>query len=211
MSDAVACVCAAERGGMFQTNHDESIVLDPDGLHHVETGDRALEEVWVNEYEQRKTDWWSNLINFHPDLPNNTNDVTPQISVQTGQPTEDIVMEDLLTPQQRPNIQVIPNANVAVRNNSDEIETLIQDFTLNNKQTQAFSMIAEHSCTDKAAQLRMFLGGPSGTGKSQVINALQTFFQRRGEDRRFHLASLDRKSTRLNSSHYSRSRMPSSA
>ena len=36
----------------------------------------------------------------------------------------------------------------------------------------------------------MFLGGPGGTGKSQVINALQTFFQRKGEDRHFCLATF---------------------
>ena len=50
-------------------------------------------------------------------------------------------------------------------------------------------MIAEHSGADKPMQLRMFLSSPGGTGKSQVFNALQTFFQRKGEDRHFHLAS----------------------
>ena len=51
-------------------------------------------------------------------------------------------------------------------------------------------MIAEHSCTDWPSQLQMFLGGPGGTGKSQVINALCTFFQEKKQDRRFHLASF---------------------
>jgi hypothetical protein len=35
----------------------------------------------------------------------------------------------------------------------------------------------------------MFLGGPGGTGKSRVINSLTDFFTRRGQSRRFRLAS----------------------
>ncbi|KAJ7729152.1 hypothetical protein B0H16DRAFT_1237284, partial [Mycena metata] len=37
--------------------------------------------------------------------------------------------------------------------------------------------------------LRMHLGGPGGTGKSRVIDALQDFFVARGESRRFRLSS----------------------
>ena len=50
--------------------------------------------------------------------------------------------------------------------------------------------MAEHSIQDEAQQLRMFLGGPGGTGKSQVINGLRTFFQMRNQNRRFRLASF---------------------
>ncbi|KAJ6621962.1 hypothetical protein B0H10DRAFT_2015445 [Mycena sp. CBHHK59/15] len=35
----------------------------------------------------------------------------------------------------------------------------------------------------------MFLGGPGGTGKSRVLNALTNFFTRRSQERRFRLAS----------------------
>jgi len=35
----------------------------------------------------------------------------------------------------------------------------------------------------------MYLGGPGGTGKSRVINALKTFFDRRNQSRRFRLSS----------------------
>jgi PIF1-like helicase len=35
----------------------------------------------------------------------------------------------------------------------------------------------------------MYLGGAGGTGKSRVINALKEFFIRRGQSRRFRLAS----------------------
>ena len=38
--------------------------------------------------------------------------------------------------------------------------------------------------TDKLEQLLMFLGGPGGTGKSRVVNALRGFFTSRKESRR---------------------------
>ncbi|KDQ54424.1 hypothetical protein JAAARDRAFT_90231, partial [Jaapia argillacea MUCL 33604] len=37
--------------------------------------------------------------------------------------------------------------------------------------------------------LRMYLGGPGGTGKSRVINALKDFFVQRNQSRRLRLAS----------------------
>ena len=37
--------------------------------------------------------------------------------------------------------------------------------------------------------LKMYIGGAGGTGKSRVINALLEFFIRRGQERRFRVAS----------------------
>ena len=73
---------------------------------------------------------------------------------------------------QAPYIQIAPPLNEHVYNVADDREATLWDFTLNAEQTHAFSTIADHSCSDKPGQLRMFLGGPGGTGKSQVINAL---------------------------------------
>ncbi|KAJ7127324.1 hypothetical protein C8R43DRAFT_867561, partial [Mycena crocata] len=60
---------------------------------------------------------------------------------------------------------------------------------LNPEQAHAFRIIAEHSLQRQPEQLRMFLGGPGGTGKSRVIDALRDFFQLRGQARRFRLAA----------------------
>ncbi|KAJ7070384.1 hypothetical protein B0H15DRAFT_759240, partial [Mycena belliarum] len=60
---------------------------------------------------------------------------------------------------------------------------------LNQEQARAFRIIADHSLDKREEPLRMFLGGPGGTGKSRVINAVTEFFTRRGQDRRFRLAS----------------------
>ncbi|KAF8181769.1 hypothetical protein BJ912DRAFT_800694, partial [Pholiota molesta] len=62
---------------------------------------------------------------------------------------------------------------------------------LNTEQARAFRIICEHSLNKNKDKepLRMYLGGAGGTGKSRVINALKEFFVRRGQIRRFRLAS----------------------
>jgi chromosomal replication initiation ATPase DnaA len=69
------------------------------------------------------------------------------------------------------------------------INQLVEEFTLNKEQARAFRIVAEHSMKDKPSPLRMYLGGPGGTGKSRVINALKEFFDRRNQSRRFRLSS----------------------
>ncbi|KAJ7157826.1 hypothetical protein C8R46DRAFT_891673, partial [Mycena filopes] len=66
---------------------------------------------------------------------------------------------------------------------------VIGKWTLNPEQIRAFKIVAEHSAVPKASPLRMFLGGPGGTGKSRVIDALADFFASRGEERRLRRAS----------------------
>ncbi|KAJ7216236.1 hypothetical protein C8J57DRAFT_1096190, partial [Mycena rebaudengoi] len=66
---------------------------------------------------------------------------------------------------------------------------LIKKYNLNVEQMRAFRIVAEHTVTPKANPLRMYLGGPGGTGKSRVINTLKEFFDQRGQSRRFRLSS----------------------
>ncbi|KAF8167652.1 hypothetical protein B0H34DRAFT_646547, partial [Crassisporium funariophilum] len=69
------------------------------------------------------------------------------------------------------------------------IDNMIQEFTLNIEQARAFRIICEHSLERNPEPLKMYLGGAGGTGKSRVINALKEYFTRRGQSRRFRLAS----------------------
>jgi PIF1-like helicase len=69
------------------------------------------------------------------------------------------------------------------------VEEVIEKECLNVEQARAFSIIANHSLMDNVKPLRMYLGGPGGTGKSRVINGLRDFFKSRGQHRRFRLAS----------------------
>ena len=50
-------------------------------------------------------------------------------------------------------------------------------------------MIAEHSLQLRLEPLRMYLGGPGGTGKSYVIKALQQFFDHHRQSRQLQLTS----------------------
>ena len=61
------------------------------------------------------------------------------------------------------------------------IDTCIGKFNLNTEQERAFRIVANHATKKQPEQLRMYLGGMGGTGKSQVIKALIYFFNERKE------------------------------
>ncbi|KAK0432699.1 hypothetical protein EV421DRAFT_1691945, partial [Armillaria borealis] len=54
-------------------------------------------------------------------------------------------------------------------------------FKLNKEQDRAFSIVAQHAMSPISEQLRMYIGGMGGTGKSQVLKALTEFFRLRNE------------------------------
>lgn len=63
----------------------------------------------------------------------------------------------------------------------NNIDTTVQDFTLNTEQERAFCIIANHSVNDIKLPLKMYIGGMAGTGKSQVIKALIHFFEKQSK------------------------------
>jgi hypothetical protein len=65
------------------------------------------------------------------------------------------------------------------------IDTIVPDFDLNVEQERAFRIVANHATGSQLEQLKMYLGGMGGTGKSQVIKCLKEFFNRRKESYRF--------------------------
>ena len=60
-----------------------------------------------------------------------------------------------------------------------------EKFNLNSEQKRAFQIIAHHATSQSDDQLKMYLGGMGGTGKSQVLKALSHFFESRNESHRF--------------------------
>src|SRR6202522_1211661 len=66
-----------------------------------------------------------------------------------------------------------------------QIDETITKFELNKEQERAFRIIANHSISPHADQLKMYLGGMGGTGKSRVLEALSDFFSLRKEAHRF--------------------------
>ena len=65
------------------------------------------------------------------------------------------------------------------------IDDTVASFSLNTEQERAFRIIANHVSAPATEQLKMYLGGMGGTGKSQVIKALIYFFGQRKENHRF--------------------------
>ena len=64
------------------------------------------------------------------------------------------------------------------------LNTVIQKFKLNTEQERAFRIVANHATIDNPTQLKMYLGGMGGTGKSQVLKALIEFFKEKNESHR---------------------------
>ena len=64
------------------------------------------------------------------------------------------------------------------------LESVVKKFKLNTEQERAFRIVANHATINNPTQLKMYLGGMGGTGKSQVLKALVEFFKDRNESHR---------------------------
>jgi len=67
----------------------------------------------------------------------------------------------------------------------DILENVINQYSLNEEQKRAFRIVANHAAQPCEETLKMYLGGMGGTGKSQVIKALISYFDQRNESHRF--------------------------
>ncbi|KAF7976392.1 hypothetical protein HWV62_6777 [Athelia sp. TMB] len=72
-----------------------------------------------------------------------------------------------------------------LQSHQDLTDRLVVESKLNEAQTRAFRIVANHANDPNADRLQMYLGGMGGTGKSTVIKALVQFFQSRNEAHRF--------------------------
>jgi len=70
------------------------------------------------------------------------------------------------------------------------INNTMRQFGLNSEQSRAFILIAEASQTRHQEPLRMLLAGPVGTGKSRVIQAIESLFAQQGQRHRLRLCSF---------------------
>jgi hypothetical protein len=66
-----------------------------------------------------------------------------------------------------------------------QIEESVDKNSLNEEQERAFHVVANHAISPCSEQLKMYIGGMGGTGKSQVLKALSHFFAVRSEVHRF--------------------------
>jgi hypothetical protein len=190
------CVHYAEESGMysaeFQDNstHDPSAMSDATGLEgtHLVT-DTYHEDIWGKAYEERR-----DRFKRSASTPNKTSTSDASLPEQNSTQTSTSLLNDgaalrsaFAEPDEAPEIRQDIEASEPLCH--VDIETHIEKWTLNPEQAAAFRIIASHSLQNQPEQLRMFLSGPGGTGKSRVIHALQDFFRLRGQERRFRLAA----------------------
>ena len=64
------------------------------------------------------------------------------------------------------------------------INSVSTEFSLNIEQDRAFRLVANHACSRDSDQLKMYVAGMAGTGKTQVLKSLIEFFHQRNESHR---------------------------
>jgi hypothetical protein len=185
------CLRQIDLCGMYDTTPPPSHTKQTENMACIEVHEKqpVLEELWRQSYEKRRDQWKRNtavLPVIDPALaqPENRH-CNPNIVVRDGADfrAELPSTSTIQLPSVHCGIPVPPSKE------SVDMSQIINEFTLNHEQTRAFRIVAEHSMRLQSPPLRMYLGGPGGTGKSQVIRALTKFFKERDQGRRFRLAS----------------------
>ena len=72
-----------------------------------------------------------------------------------------------------------------ITSEEETIDSICSFYSLNEEQERAFKIISHHAVIGESEQLKMYVGGMGGTGKTQVIKALTCFFTERGQPYRF--------------------------
>jgi len=107
-------------------------------------------------------------------IPGNSDDINKTEYDQESSAEVKIVDKSYLTAKFKAKVEKEQNI----------IDSTVSEFLLNTEQERAFRIIANHASTKNPEQLKMYLGGMGGTGKSQVIKALIAFFEKRNESHR---------------------------
>ncbi|KAJ6527126.1 hypothetical protein B0H19DRAFT_970260 [Mycena capillaripes] len=183
------CINYAENAGLYDLPDDLSSqpATANDADDSFSTGiylvtDTWLEGLWEECYEKRRES-----------LKKSASSSVTARSDDTPPPSSSVFNDgsnfrNALTAENKvPQILQDVGATEPVQNVS--VEAHIKKWTLNPEQAQAFRMIPHHSLENHAEQLRMFLSGPGGTGKSRVIQALRDFFDLRGQNRRLRFSA----------------------
>ncbi|KAF7795559.1 hypothetical protein EIP86_006721 [Pleurotus ostreatoroseus] len=189
--NVMGCMRSAEQCGLYDWNAiDPSDRMDvDDGMYCEQSNDTELEKQWEDMYTSRRDAMKKKAkVASGCDIPNvsNENMSNDRSVIQTLADAESRTSEVIRVPE------VVGKGIIDMPQRRVSIEDVVMQWSLNEEQGYAFRIIANHVMSDRkdVSQLRMFISGPGGTGKSRVINALRDFFDQRGESRRFRLASF---------------------
>ena len=186
-----------------EEDYGDQTVLGPNAIKKAQ---QMLEtEIMMNKAgwldDTNKTESQTNPIEFHPNIYKTGADwksivkqcrenllKVKKISYSSATSTLRMIKDNILQPLA---VKLLPAEyfmrDFQVKNDKDHkiILNTILDFSLNEEQKRAFQIIANHASETYPQQLKMYLGGMGGTGKSQVIKALISMFNQRQESHRF--------------------------
>lgn len=144
--------------------------------------DNIKESTWKKRYQDRKKVWKNaqSLATFSLEVQKESQDYEANALIRDGSllridknvdhshsiPVQSHIRDDI------PISAIEPSVNIA---------SIIQKFNLNIEQQRAFTIVAQHSLQRGQDPLRMLIGGPGGTGKTRIIEALKHFFHSRNQ------------------------------
>ena len=155
----------------------------------------------------RNPDGWTNELCSYTGDKCNINPVVPKVHLAGSDWKAIIQLQKQKVINERTKRQpTVPNAPVAYNSEANQVKvidksylvkkhyitqheasinSLCMNFKLNQEQERALKIIAHHVVMPNSGQLTMYIGGMGGTGKSQVIKAVSSFFAARDEAHRF--------------------------
>ena len=176
------CLRELEDAGFFSVSPTTVATCDETRFFEqpepADQGDNILEDEWRETYDNRKATWKLQATK------SSDREVLPAAVINSV-----VALQE--EQEQPPLVYESENEHAGELSNDGEalIHTVVEKWTLNKEQIRAFEIMSRHTLQEKPEQLLMYLGGPGGTGKSRVVNALREFFSLRNQSRRFRLAA----------------------
>lgn len=196
-NEALMCLNHMKSAGHFDV---ELLPLEPaydnNSLCEVLGIENYLEDEWRHAYNKRRQSWkqchqilpMQDLGGYYDfAMQPSITDMNVFLGKTTAEPP--ICEPSILNLSQ---LHASSSEQICMMNLAD---VMTNEFHLNDAQCQAFMIIAQHSMTSTAPLLQMFLGGPGGSGKSQVINTVNEYFVQSGQGNRIHLSWVSRPKT----------------
>ena len=201
-TNADDCTTYAKNAGVFAVSQKilsvEGVIQSMDDSSSDYSSSTLHETQWKSEYEKRKHLWKSkaflnsnaNISFAQTQADSSTNNEIPNCTLTV--PSGNVAIPECQfypSSSSLENSQPPLTSSQRIHINLSTADDIALKWTLTAEQRKAFQIVVDHASSNSDVRLKMFLNGPAGTGKSRIINAVKDFFESRGEQRKFRLAS----------------------
>ena len=192
-STSAECVHHLEQSGRFDlasVASDEGLVRSADPREYDISGSHpTLEDEWKAAYCERHERSKQRLRAVDQIPPGSASRPDSEVRIQN---LETGMTANAASRHNRLAFPIVANIGQSCSMNQPQTvaDQIAEEFTLNVEQRRAFALVTRRAVQEHPPPLRMFIGGPGGTGKSRVIQAIQQFFARTGQARRFRVCSF---------------------